>query len=77
MTKRKAEIRLTISVIETDNGDRLDVAIELEGTNHEVMDIAEVAQHAQIMGEVGVDKVLRYILNEDKPMDMNPTGLIQ
>lgn len=77
MTKKKAEIRMKISVIETDDGNQLEVSVDLDGTNHEVMDIAEIAQHAQVMGEVGVERVLLHILNEEKPVEMNFNGLVQ
>ena len=55
---------MRVSVVETKDGKELSVTIDLDGTNHEVMNIAEMAQSAEIMGEVGVDVLLKHILND-------------
>ncbi|PAE87807.1 hypothetical protein [Shouchella clausii] len=67
MAKNKAEITLKISVVEAEKGKEpsLSVTIGLEGTNHEVMNIAEIAQNMEILGEVGVENILLYILKKE------------
>ncbi|MCA1012801.1 hypothetical protein [Halobacillus halophilus] len=63
--------------MDTKDGKQLSVVVELEGTNHQVMDIAEVAQYAEVIGEAGVEKVLLHILNEEeKAVEMNIEGPI-
>lgn len=67
MAKNKAEITLKISVVEAEKAKEpsLSVTIGLEGTNHEVMNIAEIAQNMEILGEVGVENILLYILKKE------------
>lgn len=77
MVKKIAEVALRISVIETENGKELSVIVEREGTNHEVMNLCEAAQFAELIGEAGVEKVLLAILNDEEDaveMQMNDTA---
>lgn len=66
MTKKRPKITIHM-YLENDNlNDELMTIVEVAGTNHEVMDIAEVAQDAEILGEGGVEQVLLHILGEKK-----------
>ncbi|MCR6108657.1 hypothetical protein HXA34_20390 [Salipaludibacillus agaradhaerens] len=65
MEKKIAGVTLRVCVIETEKGKELSVKVECEGTNHDIMDVCEFAQHAEIIGESGVEKVVLSILNED------------
>ncbi|MCC2248876.1 hypothetical protein JUJ52_02745 [Virgibacillus sp. AGTR] len=77
MTKKKAEIIFRISVVDKEGGEDLKISVDLKGTNNEVMEIAEIAQNLDIIGEAGVENILVNILNEEKPLlSNNPNGPI-
>lgn len=74
MPKKVAEITLRVYMDDKGDGKHLCTAVEVKGTNHEVMDIAEIAQNIGLFGEAGVDQVLRNILNEKSPTYLDTDG---
>lgn len=74
MVNKKTEIRLKITVSETGDGKGLTASVELDGTAHDIMDLAEIAQRLNIVGETGMDQILRGVLNEDPIGEMTTDG---
>lgn len=64
MRKQKAEIKLTISLKE-DSVEGIQVSVDLDGSDHEIMEIAEIAQRIQLVGEACMERILVEVLNED------------
>lgn len=68
MKTNKSKITLKISVVSDKKGENaMEVVVELDGTNHDVMDLADIAQRSGILGETGMDYILRRVLNEPGP----------
>lgn len=67
MQKKKTTITVTISVVGDKSEGDVNVIVELDGGSHAVMDLAEIAQSAGVLGETGMDYVLRRVLNEPGP----------
>lgn len=74
MPKKVAEITLRVYVDDKEDGKHLCTAVEVKGTDHEVMDIAELAQNIGLFGEAGVEQVLLNILNEKKSITIDKDG---
>lgn len=74
MAKKVAEITLRVYVDDKEDGKHLCTAVEVKGTNNEVMNIAELAQNIGVFGEAGVEQVLLNILNEEKPITIDIDG---
>ncbi|WP_205601839.1 hypothetical protein [Gracilibacillus thailandensis] len=76
--KNNTEITLKISIVPKTRAEGdLNVAIELEGNDHDVMTVAEIAQNTKVLGEAGVEHILLKVLNEEKPLHIDFDGPIQ
>lgn len=70
MKTNKSKITIKFSVASddvTEDVDVMDVVVELDGSSNEVMELADVAQRAGLIGETGMDYILRRVLNEPGP----------
>lgn len=67
MNTNKSKITIKLSIVSDEDKDAMCVVVELQGTSHNVMDLAEIAQRTGVLGETGMDYILRRVLNEPGP----------
>lgn len=67
MKTSKSKITIKFSVVSDDVKNTMDVMVELDGTPHDIMDLADIAQRTGVIGETGMDYILRRVLNEPGP----------
>ncbi|MGX1195755.1 hypothetical protein [Metabacillus sp. SLBN-84] len=71
---KKAKITIKIFASEEENGEKIRAVFELDGSDHDIMDLAEIAQSTGVIGEFGMDKLLRHVLNEDGDRDLSSSS---
>lgn len=67
MKTNKSRITIKISLVCEDVKNAVDVVVDLDGSTHDVMDLADIAQRTGVLGETGMDYILRKVLNEPGP----------
>jgi predicted type IV restriction endonuclease len=67
MKTNKSKITIKLSIVSDESKNAVGVVVELNGTSHDVMDLADIAQRTGLIGETGMDYILRRVLNEPGP----------